>query len=44
MDRISERLRARSAKAGEGLSMIDIGLGSAKNSRAARLGKAKRAH
>lgn len=40
MNRIRERLRARSAKAGEGLSMIDAGLGSAKNSRAARLGKA----
>jgi fatty-acid desaturase len=40
MKRIKERLRARSRKAGEGLSMIDIGLGSAKNSRAARLGKA----
>jgi fatty-acid desaturase len=40
MNRIRERLRARSRKASEGLSMIDIGLGSAKNSRAARLGKA----
>jgi hypothetical protein len=40
MKRIKERLRARSQKASEELSMIDIGLGSAKNSRAARLGKA----
>ena len=40
MKRIQERLRARSRKASEGLSMIDIGLGSAKDSRAARLGKA----
>jgi hypothetical protein len=40
MNRIRERLRARSRKASEGLSMIDAGLGSAKNSRAARLGKA----
>ncbi len=40
MNRIKERLRARSRKASEGLSMIDIGLGSAKNSRTARLGKA----
>ena len=40
MKRIKERLRARSRKASEGLSMIDIGLGSAKDSRAARLGKA----
>ena len=40
MKRIRERLRARTAKASDGLSMIDIGLGSAKNSRAARLGKA----
>lgn len=40
MKRIKERLRARSRKASEGLSMIDAGLGSAKNSRAARLGKA----
>ena len=40
MNRIRERLRARSRKASEGLSMIDIGLGSAKNTRAARLGKA----
>ena len=40
MKRINERLRARSRKASEGLSMIDIGLGSAKDSRAARLGKA----
>jgi hypothetical protein len=40
MERIKERLRARSRKASEGLSMIDAGLGSAKNSRAARLGKA----
>jgi hypothetical protein len=40
MNRIRERLRACSAKAGEGLGMIDAGLGSAKNSRAARLGKA----
>jgi len=40
MDRIRERLRARTTKASEGLSMIDAGLGSAKNSRAARLGKA----
>lgn len=40
MDRMKERLRARSRKASEGLSMIDIGLGSARNTRAARLGKA----
>ena len=40
MDRMKERLRVRSRKASEGLSMIDIGLGSAKNTRAARLGKA----
>ena len=40
MDRMKERLRARSRKASEGLSMIDIGLGSAGNTRAARLGKA----
>jgi hypothetical protein len=40
MNRIRESLRARSRKASEGLSMIDAGLGSAKNSRAARLGKA----
>ena len=40
MNRIRERLRARSRKASEGLSMIDAGLGSAKDSRAARLGKA----
>ena len=40
MDRIRERLRARASKASEGLSMIDAGLGSAKDSRAARLGKA----
>lgn len=40
MNRIRERLRARSRKTSEELSMIDIGLGSAKNSRAARLGKA----
>lgn len=40
MKRIRERLRARASKASEGLSMIDAGLGSAKNSRAARLGKA----
>jgi hypothetical protein len=40
MKRIKERLRARSRKASEGLTMIDTGLGGAKNSRAARLGKA----
>ena len=40
MKRIRERLRARTAEAGEGLSMIDAGLGGAKDSRAARLGKA----
>jgi hypothetical protein len=40
MKRIKERLRTRSEKASEGLNMIDIGLGSAKSSRAARLGKA----
>ena len=40
MNRIRERLRARSRKASEGLSIIDIGLGSARNTRAARLGKA----
>ena len=40
MKRIKERLRARSRKASEELSMIDIGLGSAKDSRSARLGKA----
>ena len=40
MDRIRESLRARSRKATEGLSMIDAGLGGAKDSRAARLGKA----
>ncbi len=40
MNRIRERLRARSAQASEGLSMIDAGLGGAKNTRAARLGKA----
>lgn len=40
MKRIRERLRARASKASEGLSMIDIGLGSAKDSRAVRLGKA----
>lgn len=40
MKRIKERLLARSEKASEGLGMIDIGLGSAKNSRAARLGRA----
>lgn len=40
MKRIKERLRARARSASDGLSMIDIGLGSAKNSRAARLGKA----
>lgn len=40
MNRIRERLLARSRKAREGLSMIDAGLGSAKDSRAARLGKA----
>ena len=40
MKRIKERLRARTAEASDQLSMIDIGLGSAKNSRAARLGKA----
>ncbi len=40
MYRIAERLRARSSKASEGLSMIDAGLGGAKNSCAARLGKA----
>jgi hypothetical protein len=39
MDRIRERLRARAAEASKGMSMIDAGLGSAKNSRAARLGK-----
>ena len=40
MKRIKERLRTRSEKASEGLNMIDIGLGSAKNSRAASFGKA----
>ncbi len=40
MNRIRERLRARSAQASEGLSMIDAGLGGAKNTRSARLGKA----
>lgn len=40
MKRIKERLRARKAKASEGLSMIDAGLGGAKDSRAAKLGKA----
>lgn len=40
MKRIRERLRARTAQAGDQLSMIDIGLGGAKDSRAARLGKA----
>ncbi len=40
MDRIKERLRARTAEASGQLSMIDIGLGSARNTRAARLGKA----
>ena len=40
MKRIKEILRARSRNAGEGLSMIDVGLGSAKDSRAVRLGKA----
>ena len=40
MNRIKERLRARSLKPGEGLGMIDIGLGSTKDSRSARLGKA----
>src|SRR4051812_7407166 len=40
MKRIKERLRVRSSKASEGLSLIDIGLGSARNSRAASLGKA----
>ena len=40
MKRIRERLRARTAEASDQLSMIDIGLGSAKDSRAARLGKA----
>jgi hypothetical protein len=40
MDRIRERFRARSRRANEGLSMIDAGLGSAKNSRAAKVGKA----
>jgi hypothetical protein len=40
MKRIRERLRARAAEASEQLSMIDAGLGSAKDSRVARLGKA----
>ncbi len=40
MKRIRERLRARTAEASDQLSMIDIGLGSARNTRAARLGKA----
>src|ERR687885_16428 len=40
MKRIRERLRARTAEASDQLSMIDAGLGSAKDSRAARLGKA----
>ena len=40
MKRIKERLRARSRKASEGLNMIDIGLGSAKDSRSASFGKA----
>lgn len=40
MKRIRERLRARASKAGAGLSMIDSGLGSAKDSRAASFGKA----
>lgn len=40
MKRLTDRLLARTEKARGGLSMIDIGLGSAKDSRAARLGKA----
>ena len=40
MKRIRERLRARTAEDGEGLSMIDAGLGGARNARAATLGKA----
>jgi hypothetical protein len=40
MKRIRERLRARTAEASDQLSMIDIGLGGAKDSRAAKLGKA----
>ena len=40
MKRIRERLRARTAQASDQLSMIDAGLGGAKNYRAVRLGKA----
>jgi hypothetical protein len=40
MKRIRERLRARTAEASDQLSMIDIGLRGAKDSRAAKLGKA----
>jgi hypothetical protein len=40
MKRIRERLRARTAEAGEGLGMIDAGLGGARNTRAAKVGKA----